>query len=114
MALYTVANGQVINASDVNQLVNMMQAPSGAQEKAKYWLGGNGYATNAVISYYVRTTSQGATPVSVSIDTTDQAPTGSLFSPNAVHLTAYGFQIYANTSAATGNAYCAGGYTVQY
>lgn len=114
MALYTVSSGSVINAQDVNQVVTVLQQNAGGQEAAKYFLAGNGASAGCVISLYILTRSRGTVPVSVSIDTSDLAPTGNLNAPTTSSLTANGFQLWASISGAATNARCAGNWTVQY
>lgn len=105
-------NGNTIQASDLYQLCR----PSGGQETGHYWLAGPVYTSGAVISLYMPSQSRGATPVSASIDTTQQAPTGGMTAaPSTFNLTSDGFQI--STTSTTGpntNARAAGGYTIQY
>lgn len=109
MALPAVA-GNSIYASDLYQLCQ----PSGGQEKGKYWLEGNSYASGADITYYLSSQSRNATPVSVSIDTADRVPTTNLNAPAAANLTASGFHISASTTATSLNEFCGGNYTIQF
>lgn len=114
MSLNTVTTGNTVLAADINQLVNVLQRASGQTEVGKYKVAGNGYTTNAAISCYVPSLSRGATPVSVTIDTANDAPTGNLGSPSTFNLTSSGFLVAATVSAASINAYCSGNYTIQY
>lgn len=115
MALYTVATGNTINALDVNQIVNVLQKPSGATEAGKYFLGASIYTNGALASMYVLTLSRNATPVSVSIDTLDQAPVGGMGAMATANLTQGGFQLYSLSGTTQGvNARAGGNWTVQY
>lgn len=114
MALYTVSTGQTIQAQDVDQLVNVLQQPGSSQEKGKYMLEGNAYVSGAYFSLYMPSLSRNTSPVSVSIDTADNAPTALLNAPSTDHLTANGFHIFSNTTGISSNQFCAGNYTIQY
>jgi hypothetical protein len=114
MALTTVSNGNTANASDLNQVINVLQQPSGGQEKGTYWLGGNGYTTNAYIQQSISSLSRVSTPVSVSIDTAIQAPIGNLTNILAGTINSGGFHVYGQVSSASSNAYCGGNYTLQF
>ena len=114
MALYTVTFGQVSSPTDLNQVVNVLQQPSGGQEKGKYWLAGGSYAVNAVISTYMPSLSRNTVPVSVSADTADFSPT-SCNAPTTDHLSANGFHVWTNSTAiTTNNLNVAGNWTIQY
>lgn len=109
MALPAVA-GATIYASDLYQLCQ----PSGGQEKGKYWLEGSGYVSGADITMFMPSQSRNATPVSVTIDTADQAPSSHLNAPSTASLTSGGFHISASVTAVTPNEFCGGNYTIQY
>ena len=113
-SLYTVSNGADIFTTDSNQIIKVLQQISGGQEKGGYVLGGNGYTSSTNIGMYVGSLSRNATPVSVSIDTTDQAPPGSMGAPFTANLAMGGFQVGANYTAANTSNTCAGKYTIQY
>lgn len=113
MSLYTVSSGNTINAADVNQLVNVLQAGSGATETGQYYLGFDAYDVNALGSMYLQTRSHGATPVSVTVDTSIQSPSNCV-SPTTNGLSQYGFQLYSSSTNAAHNCHLAGAWTVQY
>ena len=113
MSLSTVSNGAVISHNDIDQIINVLQQPSGGQEKRKYHLAGNSYANLGWVSLYVRSLSSNSTPVSVSIDTADTAPTN-IGTPAALQQTASGFQVHGQTSAAQVSCNAGGNYTLQY
>lgn len=114
MALTIVTNGNTAQANDLNQVINILQQPSGGQEKGRYWLAGWANAANNIISFYVCSQSRNSTPVSASIDTADQAPTAGLGTPTAVHLTNGGFQVSDQATGATAGSFCGGNYTIQF
>lgn len=115
MALYTVSNGNTANAADLNQIINVLQQPTGGTETGKYVLGGSPYTSNAVISTNINTLSRNATPVSVSIDTSAQAPAGGMGTVSTGFLTSSGLQIYClNATGPSTNARASGNFTVQY
>jgi len=67
-----------------------------------------------VVGFFARSLSSNSTPVSVSTDTADVAPTN-LSTPATLHLTAGGFLINANSgSSAAVSCSAAGNYTIQY
>lgn len=113
MALYTVSSGSVINAQDVNQLVTVLQQNAGGQETGYYYLNGWGNAASDNFGYGVNTRSQGTVPVSVSLNTSIDAPTNCA-SPGTNRVTASGFHVFTSTTGTTTNAFCGGVYTVQY
>lgn len=113
MSLYTVSSGSTINAQDVNQLVNVLQVGSGGTETGQYYLGFSGYDSSALGSMYLETRSHGATPVSVTVDTSIQSPSNCV-SPTTNGLSQYGFQLFSSSSVAAHNCHEAGAWTVQY
>lgn len=113
MALNTVTTGNTILAADVNQLVNVLQRSSGQTETGKYFLTAPSYVTSASIGAYVGSLSRGTTPVSVTIDTVDQAPSN-MNSPSTDHLTANGFHVFASSTGINPACNAGGNYTIQY
>lgn len=109
-----VANGQTIQANDIDQAILALQQSSGGQDAGHYYLAGAGYTSGAMDMTYVPSKSRGTTPVSVSIDTSDNSGSGYLAAPATNFLKSYGFQIYANTNGAQSNAQVGGKYTIQY
>ena len=114
MPLNLVTTGNTILASDVNQLVQVLQRQSGQNETGHYWLGGWGNAANDGISCYIASLSRNATPTGAVIDTTDQAPSANLNNPITAHITQGGFQVYATTKAASTSESCGGVYTLSF
>ena len=114
MSITYVANGATSSNTDLNQAVNVLQQPSGGQDAGHYYLAGAGYTNGAMDMTYVPSQSRGVTPVSVSIDTSDNSGSGYLAAPATNFLKSYGFQIYANTNGAQSNAQVGGKYTIQY
>lgn len=103
-------NGSTIYASDLYQLCQ----PSGNQEHGKYFLSGWSNANGDLIQAYIPSESRASTPVSVTIDTADQAATN-VNAPGTGHLTSSGFQVYTtSTSAQTNNLQVGGNYTINY
>jgi len=104
----------VIQAADINQAIKYLQQPSGGQELSHYYLEGPAPAADTV-SMYVTSHSRGSTPVSATVDVTDQAMTGLSGSlPITATLKSYGVQVYAITTSAQQNARCGGAITFQY
>lgn len=113
MALYTVSSGNTINAADINQMVNILQQQSGGQEVGKYHLMFNSYTNGAQGQCWIPTLSRNSAPVSVTIDTTDQAPQN-CGAPNTNLLKSSGFQIYAASNGQWLTCNTGGNFTVQY
>lgn len=114
MALNTVTTGNTVLASDINQLVNVLQRSSGQTETGKYYVNWGAYASGAQTSIYMQSLSRNATPVSVSIDTADQAPANQANSPSTFNLTANGFRIFDNSTGISTNCIAGGNFTIQY
>lgn len=116
--LYQIATNtkfRVLQSEDINQILYTLHQPSGGQELGHYFLGANGYTTNAVVSWYVPSLSRGSVPVSVTLDATDQSNSGYVSTPaNNQNITANGFEAWDTTSAAQTNAVIGGKYTIQY
>ena len=110
---YQVATGQTINAADINQLAVVLQRPSGSQESGKYYLTGSSYATGAALGTLVPSISRTATPVSVSIDTTDQAASNCA-APTTDHLTSNGFRVSTTSTGIATSVVVGGGFTISY
>ena len=117
-ALYLVGLNQTAQPTDLNQLVNVLQQPSGGQEKGKYFIANQVNITNGVIGQYMPTLSRNTAPVvsSCSIDESDQTHTGGMgATPVLGQVTANGFQVYTLTSTSgSTNARAGGNYTMQY
>ena len=116
MSLYTVNTGNTINAADLNQVVNVLQVPSGGTEAGQYFLAGPVYTSAAVVALFMPSRSRGATPVSVAVDTSLLSPTGGMSgTPSTNGLGTAGFQIFSlSTTGPNPNARCAGAWTIQY
>ena len=110
---YQVATGQTINAADINQLAIILTRPSGTQESGKYFLSDSSYATGAVVGDYVNSISRTATPVSVSIDTSDQAASN-CGAPTTDHLTSNGFRVSTTSTGIATSVVVGGGFTISY
>ena len=113
MSLTLVVNGNNVNATDINQVINVLQQPSGGQEKGHYFCGGNSYATNGYITIYMPSISRGSAPVSVTIDASDVAASN-VNSPSTQHLSANGFEVYTTSLGPAGAGNVAGKYTIQF
>lgn len=113
MALTTVSNGNTANANDLNQLVNVLQQPSGGQEKGKYWIESNAEASGSYGSYYYSSLSRTSTPISVSIDEADQAHS-SCNAATASNLSAFGVKINTTSTVQTFHFLVAGNITIQF
>lgn len=115
MSLYTVTSGQVVNAADLNQLVNVLQVGSGGTESAKYWVqAGTGNGTGWVIGDWIQTKSAQSVPVSVIVDTSITSPLN-VNAPNTQQLNSSGFFVGAGSTGGPSNTSRYGGvWTVQY
>jgi hypothetical protein len=113
MALNTVVTGNTVLASDVNQLVQVLQRASSQTEAGKYYIIGWGSASGDNIGHYCGSLSRVSTPVSVSVDTADVA-VSNINSPSTTDLTSGGFEIFSTTTGAATNAHVAGNTTIQF
>jgi hypothetical protein len=114
MSLSTPVNGGTVQASDISQLVKVLQETSGSTEVGKYYLQGGGNVSGWVVSNYMVSLSRTSVPVSVSIDTADQAPAASAGTPTAIQLTFGGFQVQFAVTAVTNTARAAGNSTIHF
>jgi hypothetical protein len=113
MPLNTVTTGNTILASDLNQVINVLQRAAGQTETGKYFLDSASYAIGAHVSQYMSSLSRGATPVSVVIDTADVGVVN-CNAPTTSNLTANGFHVGVTSTAINVTAGCAGNTTIQY
>lgn len=112
---FTNGGAPGISASFLNKLEQLFAQVSGATLVGKYWLQSGGYQNLWDCSYYQTLyLSNASTPVSVSIDTADQAPTGAANAPATFNLTASGFLIMFTVQGLTNTARAAGNWTVTY
>jgi len=113
MSLYQVVTGAFINAADINQVVKILQQPSGGQETGKYFLIDSSYAVGASTGDYISSISRGATPVSITIDTADQAPSN-CNTPSTSHLTSNGCSVSTTSTAINTTMQAGGNYTLSF
>jgi hypothetical protein len=113
MPLNTVTTGNTILATDVNQLVNVLQRAAGQTEVGDYYLTSFATTSGQSMGTWVGTLSRGATPVSVGIDTSLQAVSG-CNAPSTDHLNSNGFHVFTSSTGAVGAMNVGGQYTVQY
>jgi hypothetical protein len=112
--LNEVVFGQTSQPSDLNQLVDILNRRAGQTETGKYGIIGNwAGAGSGFVGQYICSLSRNTAPVSVSVDTADQAPGGNLGSPSTANLTSGGFKVFA-TMTNGNNGFCAGNYTITY
>jgi hypothetical protein len=103
-----------LSASLFNAIEAVFEQPSGGTETGKYWLQGGAYTTGANVSQYMQSLSRTTVPVSVSIDTADQAPTAAAATPTTDNLTANGFHILFVSTGANVASRTGGNWTLQY
>jgi hypothetical protein len=114
MSLSTVTTGQVIAATHVNQLVNVLQVPSGGTESGGYFLTFAAYVNAAVGGTWINSESRGSVPVSVAVNTSMNSPSN-CGSPSTDHVTLNGFHVYAFANNGVQPSCNVGGvYTLQY
>ena len=113
MSLTLAVSSSNITAAIINQVVNVLQQPSGGQEIKHYYCGGNSYTTSGRASCYVKSLSRNSVPVSVSLDQSDQGyiAASSLATDT---LTQGGFHIWIQATGAAGNVSTGGVYTLQF
>ncbi len=112
MALNTVTTGNTVLASDVNQLVNVLQRASGQTEAGRYHFVTSAYANTAAVGGYADSLTRVSTPVSVSIDTSDGL--SNIGSVGTANLTASGFTYQGSGSGPNLNVSGGGSYTIQF
>ena len=104
-----------ISAAFLNAIEAMFAPKSSTTFVGKYFLQGGAWDNGSQLSTYTQLNTQnGSTPVSVSIDTADQAPAASAGTPSAGLLSANGFQVISTCTAASNTARAGGNFTVQY
>lgn len=112
---FTNGGAPGISASFLNKIEQLFAQVSGSTLVGKYWLQGGGNANGWDLTYYQTLyLSNASTPVSVSIDTADQAATASAGAPATFNLTAHGFLVMSVLTAVTNTARVAGNWTVTY
>lgn len=111
---FTNGSAPGISASFLNNIENVFEQPSGGTETGKYFLLGGAYTTGANVSQYMQSLSRTTVPVSVSIDTADQAPTAGANSPTTDNLSANGFHVLFTATGANVASRCGGNFTLQY
>lgn len=112
MSLNTVTTGNTVLAADINQLVNVLQAPSGATETGKYFAQGGTNASGWVVAVWVQSQSRTSVPVSVTFDTST-ALVG-LSGASTSQLGSTGFLVGAGGTGVSNTARMGGNYTIQY
>lgn len=113
-ALYTVSAGQTAEPLDINQLVNVLQEPSGGTESGSFFVAGPITGNGYVISSYLQLRSRVSSPISISTTVTSNSG-GAAASITPNHLDSNGFQLYTlNTTATSGNGNVGGTYVVQF
>lgn len=113
MALTTVSSGNTAQANDLNQVINILQQPSGGQEKGKYWIESNGEASGSYGIDYYNSLNRNAVPVGVSIDEAD-AGHNTCNAASSANLTAFGVKITTTSTAQTIHFFVAGNITLQF
>lgn len=114
MSLNIIANGNLSQASDVNQVIYLLQVQAGNTEVDDYFLQGGSYQNGWIISLWHKATNVFSTPASVSIDTSVVAPTATAGTPATFDLKPTGCQIYSVCSGLSNTARCAGKITYQF
>ncbi len=115
MSLTVPANGNTIYATDVSQLVNLLQVPSGGQETRHYWLSGSAYGNNTLIAASIQTLNHFSSPTGSSVNTSDSAPSGGMGTVNIGHANIDTCQIFSlNTTGPSPNATAGGTYTLNF
>lgn len=113
MPLNLVTTGNTILASDVNQLVQVLQRQSGQTETGKYHLLGSSYANGARVAQYMTSLSRVSVPVSVTVDEADVAHNNCGAIATSA-LTANGVLLFANGTGTFTTAEVAGNLTFNF
>ncbi len=114
MSLYLIVNGNQSTATDVNQIIDVLQQPSGGQETGQYYLQGGAGGSGWTVSNWIVSLSRNATPASVSINTSTQSPAANAGTPSTPILYTSGFQVTFLTTGSTNTARAGGGWTIQF
>ena len=103
-----------ISATFLNNLENVLEQPSGGSELGKYVCAGNWAGSGSgFFSTYIPSLSRTAVPVSVTIDTADQSPSGGAIAPSTDRLSSSGFHIYSSMTNGN-NGSMAGNWTLNF
>ena len=114
MALTAITNGQLSDASQLNQVIYALQRLAGQQEQGQYVLAGWNTGGGQAISYYYASISRGTTPSGVTVDHAVQLTT-SLNAPGTTFLSSSGVQVFClSTATASSTSTCGGNITMQY
>jgi hypothetical protein len=113
MSLSTPVNGGTVQASDIAQLVKVLQETSSSTEAGKYYIIGWGSASSDSIGTFFVSLSRTSTPVSVAIDTADVAASN-INAPSTTNLKPAGFLVFSSSTGATTNAHVAGNTTINF
>jgi hypothetical protein len=117
MALTTVSTGNTINASDLNQIINVLQRLTTQSETGAYYLGYSSWQTGALGSLWIPSLSRNATPSSSSVDSSLQAASNIVTSPPSLAVavtTSSGLQIVVASTTNTNNAHIAGVWVLNF
>ena len=114
MTLRLISDGNLSDASDINQVIALLQEQPGSQEQADYFLQGGSYQSGWIISLWHKATNIFSTPSSVSIDTSVQAPTATAGTPATFDLKPTGVQIYSVCTGLSNTARCGGKITYSF
>ncbi len=96
-----------------NNIEGVFVQPSGGSESGSYYITAWASTNNQSVGNWVLSLSRGATPVSVSLDTTLQSPSF-CSSPSTDHLNANGFHVYTQSSGAASAVNVGGTWTINY
>ena len=102
-----------ISAAFLNAVEAVFEQNAGGTETGSYSLNAWGNASGDVFGQWLQSLSRTSVPVSVSIDTSIQAPV-LCTAPTTDTLTSSGFHVKTTTTASTTSAYCAGNFTINF
>jgi hypothetical protein len=102
-----------ISASFLNAIEAVLEQPTGGSELGKYFITGSTYAIGAYVCQYMISLSRTSVPVSVVIDTADQAASN-FNAPTTIRLTSSGFQVQVTGTGANLNCNVGGNWTINY
>lgn len=111
--MYTVSTGNTIAAADIDQLVNVLQEPSGNTETGGYFISFAAYVNSGVSGTWINSLSRNSVPVSVSVNTSVNSPSNCA-SPSTDHVTANGFHVYTFSTGINASCNVGGVYTLQF
>lgn len=114
MALISIINGQLNDASQIMDLIQALQQPVGGSEVGYWFLAGNTSVSGGIVSMWVTLLNHFSTPSGITVNTTISTPTGGLNTLVTNNIESSGFQLFATATSGSGNARAGGSYVASF